>query len=78
VLLTTFSKALANALRMRLRTIGNEFKSRRADALGIPVDIGTAARPMFGGESGKPFLQEASIESSVMGDDEHDLTEKMV
>jgi hypothetical protein len=36
--------------------IGDEFERRRTDTLGFPVDIETAARPMFRGEGGKPFL----------------------
>jgi hypothetical protein len=27
------------------------------DALGLPIDIGTAARPMLSGEDGKPPFQ---------------------
>ena len=52
--------------------IGDEFERRRADTLGLPVDIETAASPMFCGERGKPSLQEAAIEIRVVGDDEDD------
>jgi hypothetical protein len=51
--------------------IGDEFECRSADALGFPIDIGTAARPMFIGEDAQPSLQEAVVEIGVVGDDEH-------
>jgi hypothetical protein len=51
--------------------VGDKFQRRRADTLGLPVDIGTAARPMFRGEGRKPFLQEAAVEIRIVGDDEH-------
>jgi len=52
--------------------VSDEFKCRRTDSLGLPVDIETAARPMFGGEDGKPSLEEAAIEIRVVGYDKDD------
>jgi len=51
--------------------IGDEFERRRTNALGFPINIETAARPMFCREDGKPPLQEAAVEIRIMGDDEH-------
>jgi len=51
--------------------IGDELKGRRTDALSFPIDIETAACPMFRGKGGKPLLQEAAVERGVVGDDEH-------
>jgi hypothetical protein len=34
--------------------IGDEFERRSADTLGLPINIGAAARPMFRGERWKP------------------------
>jgi hypothetical protein len=58
--------------------IGDEFERRRADTLGLPVDIETAASPMFRGEGWKSFLQEAAVEISVVGDDEHHPAQQIV
>src|SRR5271165_3415405 len=58
--------------------VGHQFKGRRADALSFPIDIGTAASPVFGNEGGKPFLQETAIESSVMGNHEHGPSQQIV
>jgi hypothetical protein len=52
--------------------IGDEFKCRRTDTLGLAINIGAAASPMFRGEDGKPFLQEAAVEIRIVGDDEDD------
>ena len=46
--------------------ICDEFKRRRTNALGLPVDIETAARPMFFREDWNPFLQETAIEISIV------------
>jgi hypothetical protein len=51
--------------------IGDEFESRRADTLGLPVDVDPTACPMFQAEGGKPFFQEVAVEIRVVGDDEH-------
>src|SRR5690242_5335717 len=58
--------------------VSDEFERRRTNALGLPVDIETAASPMFRGEGWKPFLQEAAVEISVMGDDEDDPDQQIV
>jgi hypothetical protein len=58
--------------------ISDEFERRRADTLGLPIDIETAARPMFGGERGKPSLQEAAIKIRVVGYDKHHSAQQIV
>ncbi len=58
--------------------IRDEFKPRRPDTLGSPVDVGKAARPMFCGKDGQPPFQKASIERGVVGDDEHNLSQQVV
>jgi hypothetical protein len=58
--------------------VGDEFERQRADPLDFPIDIETAACPMFRGEGGKPFLQETAIESRIVGHDEHGPPEQIV
>src|SRR6201987_3416492 len=58
--------------------VGNELKSRRADALTLPVNIIATARPVLSGEGRESFFDKAAIEGSMMSDDEHDLTEQIV
>jgi hypothetical protein len=46
--------------------IGHELKGRGTDAIGLPVNVNTAARPMFRGENWEPFFQERTIEGRVV------------
>jgi hypothetical protein len=60
------------------QNIGHELKRGRTDALGLPVNIDTAARPVFGDEGRKPFFQERAIEGRVVGNHVHGLTHQIV
>ena len=56
--------------------ICDEFQRRRPDTLGSPIDVRTAASPMFVHEDGQPPFEKAPVEGGVMGDDEHDRLQK--
>jgi hypothetical protein len=58
--------------------IGARIRRLRYFGLSAGLDISAAARPMFSGEHGKPFLQEAAIEIGVVRDDEHYPVEQIV
>jgi hypothetical protein len=58
--------------------VGDKFERRRTDTFGLPVDVETAARPMFCGEGRKSFLQEAAVEIRMMGDDEDDPAKQII
>src|SRR5689334_16710948 len=58
--------------------IGDEFERRRADTLGLSVDIETAARPMFFSKGRKPFLQKVAVEIRMMGYDQHHPAQQII
>src|SRR5258707_1188035 len=55
-----------------------QHQHRSEYALRFPGNNGMAGRTKFRGESGKPFLQEATIKSGVVGDDEYGPPEQIV
>jgi hypothetical protein len=58
--------------------VGDEFKSRRADALSLPVNIVATARPVLSGEGRESFFDKAAIEGSMMSDDEDDPPKQII